>query len=213
MKDTAVELKHTPDGFSVEVLRTLEAIGFKNAMLHGGALRDHYLGLNDRIKDYDVWVNFEMDSQSVLDLPKNYFPDFIESQFSGATNIQAQDVEHTTDKNHCWTKIEFEYEDRKIDLFMTTWPYDLASKAMESDAPINSIAMDSSGKIMAHPQFAAHAQNKIYSSHDHIDVDFAASRYEHLRQKIPGLVRSTSESGQRANFDVKPIWATFEGPA
>jgi hypothetical protein len=197
----AVEVTgYKPAAFDLELLKTLETLGFKNAVLHGGALRDSFLGYEEKIKDRDIWVNF---GTPPLEAPPNHFVDMIATVFPGAKNIHSTPLEHTSDRTHAWGKIEFDYQGKLVDLFMTTVDYNLQSKALESDAPINSIAMNSEGRVLAHPQFKNHARHKIYVPHPQVPESLAIERFERLCQKIPGLKRSDTK--REENLSAKPL--------
>ena len=175
------------DPFVLALLQNLEKHGFDNATLHGGALRDMYRGDAGAIRDYDIWVNFADDAPAPLAAGMAHFTQIIRATFPGARIISAPPLRHTTSRSQCWGKIEFVLDGRRIDLSMTTLPYDLSAKALAADAPLNAVAMDSRGVVRAHPEFTAHVRAGLYAPLPCIERDVAAARFNSLSLHIKGL--------------------------
>lgn len=75
-----------------------------------------------------------------------------------------------------------------LDLKYVETPKSLQEKALEGDAPINSIAMDTDGRILAHPKFEEHATNGIYEIRDDLsesETKRAIRRFDRLHERYP----------------------------
>ncbi|MBU0859815.1 MAG: hypothetical protein KJ667_07740 [Alphaproteobacteria bacterium] len=185
------------DPFALALLRGLESRGFAQAVLHGGALRDRFMGRARAISDLDIWVNFGSaagDRAPDMVTP-GYFAAVIQELWPEAEIISAPPLSHTSSRSQSWGRMTLQYKGRHIDLHMTTVPYDLGAKALAADAPLNAVAMDASGTVRAHPLFASHAQGRIYAPLPCIEGQVAQERFEHLRRKIPGLQMPQATTG------------------
>lgn len=75
-----------------------------------------------------------------------------------------------------------------LDLKYVENPKSLEEKALEGDAPINSIAMDVKGRVLAHPKFAEHASKGIYEVRKDLsesETKRAVRRFDRLRERYP----------------------------
>lgn len=176
------------DDFALSVLHRLEAGGFAQPILQGGALRDAFMR-HAQPRDLDVWANF---GKAAGDRPLHqcapaYFNRLIEELFPGAEILHSDPLTHTTSLSDSWGRIIFKFEDRTIDLHLTTQPCDIDTLSMITDAPLNGVAMDRHGVTKAHPLFTMHAEQRVYAPLPTIETNVAEARFNHLQTRIPGL--------------------------
>lgn len=195
-KIDAVEVTDMPpDPDLTALLRALAAAGFADPVAHGGALRDRYIGRAAHIADYDVWAQFGTTHDNPARATPQHFAKIIMAALPGATIVENPPLSHTTSRSQSWGKIAFIYDGKRVDLFMTSVPFDLEARALAADATLNAVAMDAAGRILAHPDFAAHARGRLYVPLPGIEDCVAAARFNHLRARIPGLRRPPPAAG------------------
>jgi hypothetical protein len=188
--DPPVLLKNdfTPSAESVSLLKTLEATGLKTAILTGGALRDRYLGQDDKINDYDIMADFGSlidlyDKNKKEDFPKNIAA-YLEQTLKGVSDMRISDLSERA--GTMAMTLKFQFQGKEVSLSINDCGISLET-SVGGDAPINTIAMDSSGRVMAHPLFEEHIRKKIYEPFAIIPAERAQQRFDRLKEKIPGL--------------------------
>lgn len=173
----STELTFKPEKESMAVLQSLENANFDSVMLYGGALRDDYLrnvqNMDVPTNDYDVQGFF--DSELLESLLKE------ESQAEQATrifaahlseklpNAQIEKVAVNFHQGEPQAGATIIYDDgRKIDMMIdvpSSPPLSLEERLLKRNfggAPINSIAMDSSGTVMHDSRFEDHAKRRVF---------------------------------------------------
>jgi hypothetical protein len=149
------------------VLETLEKLGYKSAVLYGGALRDIYLG--GSFRDLDVYATnpknrerFLPSCRTILDI------EGLETDVMEGSDFKAE-----------WI-------------------------AVCGDAPINSLAMDRSGRILAHPQFQTHAAQQLFEIQpmDYHDTARSVRRFKKLQERYPDMT-----------FKANGFWSRFFVPS
>jgi len=169
-----------PSATSRALLANLAALGFQNALLCGGALRDDYLGLEDKIADYDMVAEFgavpagEAAAQFIM----QHLPDVTDMQLSPFPGEDAINENGIT--------LKFRLAGKAVSLSLAKHIGPMAEWVM-GDAPINSIALHSDGRLLAHPLFTAHADARLYRAFSNVPKERATARLEYLQTKIPGL--------------------------
>lgn len=186
--------------FSIKLLGSLEQAGIDNPILFGGALRDQWMDIE--INDYDIWGHWEkiIDSSILPARNANKMITALKAAIPGLSQMNHRVSHRKTDKEQ-WAEYQFAfmYEDHKISLFIDHILLSLEDK-IRGDAPINTIVMDSSGKILAHPLFETHAAQKTFQPYNHHDPAEDERRFIKLQKKIPGLKYSWSSWLQLNDF-------------
>lgn len=211
MKGVVHIANFSPPDAIITFLKILHESGLTNPILRGGALRDFYLcsrqGLNIIPRDLDITADFGGVIPDYLDRPsdtpnrlqahiKNIFP-------SSVIHRLPQGLDGDENSGYIGCGIDFTLpglpisEDAGLYLSNNGQRYadDFERCIMLADAPINSIAMkfDGTGKpeVFAHPDFEAHAQNRIYAPVNNglMTLEIAEARYKKLSDKIEGLSR------------------------
>jgi hypothetical protein len=208
---------YAPDNI-LNLLRALEASGHEDPIAFGGALRDYYLKEKGIVKprgggDIDIalrpsgYDEFSKTEEGRANNPfyiRNMdFLRFIRNQLeetvSGitSTKITKSNTYKQFDANIQAQFTDCDGNSQKLDLCISDDPFILEMLAMEGDAPINSIAMNSKGIIMAHPKFEQHARLLTYQNIDIKSSEIRAkNRFSHLRAKIPGLIDLNKPMGK-----------------
>lgn len=179
----------------VELLKTLEEAGFKNPVLHGGALRDLYAGREDQIHDYDVIANFGPDvpqQGNDAELSAGYRR-FIADAIPGADKIDDVHIDRDVVDGAVFLGTEFEFQGRSVSLAVDPRNESFETSALFADAPINCIGMNSDGKIIAHKDFEDHVKNSVYAPFNGIVEPRARERFNHMAGKFPALTRGPSQ--------------------
>ena len=187
MHITVSEFK--PNDFSVTLLKTLEAGGIVNPVLFGGAVRDQFLKIPDKIKDYDVWADFGSllgeDIYLESDIPQ-HISDKILEVLPGAALKCIEGFDRGKETDFIAIKLILDYQGEEVSLFVNNRPQE-AHEKIHGDAPINAVVMDAKGVVYAHPSFEDHVGQKIYEPFPYVSQDVAEARYTHLKAKIPEL--------------------------
>lgn len=178
----------SPPDFSCALLRRLEDIGVDRPVLFGGALRDAWMGI--AVSDYDVWGH----CQNIVppgDAPADTASALADFFCRHLPEAEKVDYEIREIIFHDGTmlpqyKLSFFYQGRDVSLFLDHHPLPLEQK-IRGDAPINTIVMDSSGRVRAHPLFEAHARQEIFQPYNHHYPGEDERRFRKLKAKIPGL--------------------------
>lgn len=198
MTDYSVERleEFTPPPSFQRLLSSLESFGFGNCVLRGGALRDVYLGIPEKINDLDIWADFGQ-----LRKPDETFEEFAERIRSGLMRVVgSRDVNVTTytldnPPGFEALNITFHSGGHKISMGVNNMPAPIEQKIYETDAPINSIAMNSRGEVFCHPDFVEHANERIYEPLPHVAPERARERFNNLLRKVPDLIMRTRPNG------------------
>ncbi len=142
----------------------------KGAILNGGTIRDLYLNLFHTQKisprDFDIMLPAQevfarnIDIRSLNDIRERL--NSIE-EITDIASISFEQRYRLWFLNTYFMILHFKYEGQAVDLKVSYTPSDLENAAVYGDAPLNSVAMDASGKIFAHPDFEKHAQEGLYS--------------------------------------------------
>lgn len=178
---------------------------YKNPILHGGALRDIYLGLTPR--DYDIFVSepFETAPPAALRVERRV-P--LVGSLSLVWETQAakppcfEDDEIALRAQRIRTeRREFDLAGTKVDVNYRSNVQTLNEAASYGDAPINAIAMNESGRIMAHRDFIDHAGQKLYLIGSGLSATQARrtlERAHRIAERLPGLkiVREENQAPQ-----------------
>lgn len=181
----------TPEPFAQTIVQTLAQSEFDDVLLFGGALRDHFRGATDVINDYDICATFGTSAGSarIYKRDADWFAQKILALFPGARLCEEPFLQHTTSRSQSWGRVRFVWQDKTIDLLLSTIKMDLGQRALMADAPINAVAMDAAGRVCAHPSFSQHVRNRVYDPLPFIEATVAQERFNHLREKISGLHR------------------------
>jgi hypothetical protein len=211
-----------PDPFSCRLLQDLERRAFfDNAILRGSALYQPYIeglhGLTRTMppKDYDVLVNFGRYDEfrreqirwggSKPASDPSFLIDYLRL-FHVVKNPEVKFAVPPDRDGRYFVNIGGVYRGRPMDLMVENLPHTLESTARRiHDAPITGIAMDSRGRIAAHPLFEAHAKALVYDPAT-VGLDPAAyrERFEKLSRKFPGLRLAEPEPRSPPAFRCRP---------
>jgi hypothetical protein len=140
-----------------------EALGFKNPVIRGGAVRDGLQGTE--INDYDLYVS-RLEAADGLKLPSIKAPDapdFYRQWLSGrlgANGLEAHTA-RVTERPYLSFKVRFAGLERPVDLVINDEILSPEMLALEADATMNGVAA-SREKIAAHPLFPDDVQNHIF---------------------------------------------------
>lgn len=193
----------TPEKASIDLLRELHDAGFINPMLYGGAVRDDYLrtrlGLDVPTNDYNILSGIDMKRVfGVLiqndETAKAKLIAHVHQNFSGSLIEVKHGVErailHSSATEPFTASIRFTYQGKNIHIIFDNEDAERAlSSRLWGGEPINRIATDRDGCVVADEKFAAHAHDRIYEAHDHSpwgDRELNP-RFKNLQKRIPGL--------------------------
>lgn len=96
------------------------------------------------------------------------------------------DVSIHRDDIHAATRSQMKINGYTIDAMLKPEPVNLAEQALSADAPINAIAMNKYGTVLAHPQFIDHARKGIYAIREDLTathVAYSLLRLHRLQEK------------------------------
>ena len=88
------------------------------------------------------------------------------------------------------------FEGNELDIIVENFNWSAEQCMSRADAPINAVAIDAdSNKIIAHSLFMEHLKGRIYQPNSMANdaAEHSRKRYNHLREKIPGLVYISNE--------------------
>ena len=209
-KKNIVTLKDfAPEAFSKSLLENLHEAGFVNPMLFGGALRDNYLrervkGMKDvATNDYDIYACLDAEkvlgSASTTQEATAKLIKYVQEKLSGEVQKRPNILEKDS-FNACVSiddkgkvscgEVSFLYMGRKIEIKFDNGKDEnlLLEQRIWGDAPLNTIAMDRSGNVIAHKDFEEHAQKRIFQPFKPDSWGEKTPRYRKLSKKIPGLM-------------------------
>lgn len=190
MTDPWVELTDfKPSSFSLELLQTLENFGFTNAILHGGALRDMYLGRENEINDYDVHANLAgipLDGKNNAEKTESFLR-HIQNVFPQSEGLSSVSFDQCTQTGAHFLGVAFYLQGKLVSLDTDDRNDPFPVAALYADAPMNSIGMNAKGTVIAHPLFKEHLENHIYAPFEGVDAPTISRRFSHLAAKFPDL--------------------------
>ena len=207
----SAEENFRPEAASFDVLHQIENGGFENVILFGGALRDDYLrstGCPVKTNDYDISAELDpavFEGKTTHAEAAAVFEQYLREKF-GPVEIESIGIIPSADGKF-WGGAKFtDAQGRKIDLHVRdnrhvddmgrdTFPPGLYERIRDpgamiyGNAPINRIAMNSSGQLHYDASFKEHARQRIYMPKKAIPAEWLAGdvRLERLQAKIPGL--------------------------
>ena len=207
----SAEENFRPEAASFDVLHQIENGGFENAVLFGGALRDDYLrstGCPVKTNDYDICAELDsslFEGKTTFAEATAVFERYIREKF-GPVKIEEIGINPYGDRKFMGGVTFTDVQGRKIDLHVQdnrhvddmgrdTLPPGLYKRIRDpgamiyGNAPINRIAMNSSGQLHYDASFKEHARQRIYMPKKAIPAEWLADnpRLEKLQAKIPGL--------------------------
>lgn len=145
------------------VFAAVEALGFIEPIIRGGAVRDALEGRE--INDYDVYVSRlrvrggeRLPSIKDSDAP-DFYAKWLEARL-GVSGLEAH-TPRLTERPHLSFEIRFPGIERSIDLVINDEILSPEMLALEADATMNGVAA-SRGKIAAHPLFLSDLHHRIY---------------------------------------------------
>lgn len=181
-----------PSDFSVSLLKSLESVGLSNAVLHGGALRDMYLGRHDQINDYDVHANVGYLSLEGSDEEKKKtFVDHLKA-IPGSREFSDVGLQRCARTGAIFMGVEFKIDGKLVSLGIDNRDDPFFISALYADAPISSIGMNAQGAVIAHPDFEKHWRENIYAPFDGMDDVTLSRRFSKMVSKFPALVQHPS---------------------
>ncbi|MDE1151915.1 MAG: hypothetical protein PW788_05190 [Micavibrio sp.] len=170
---------------SLALVAAIAALGFRNVLLCGGALRDDYMGLADKISDYDMVADFGTQPRPPDDMAR-----YVTQHLADVTGMQLAPFpgeDPGTGLGACpGMTLKFRQAGKPVSLSLNENCGPMA-EWVTGDAPINSIALHAGGTLLAHPLFEEHAKARIYQPFSDIPPARAKARLEHLQRKIAGL--------------------------
>jgi len=158
-----------------KIMTWLSQKGYQKPVLFGGALRDLYIG--ERFpKDYDVEVSrLRFQNGSETDR-------IVQRLGSGNTSLLLDLTNRFKDNFRHKTQV----------------------RVLRSDAPISAIAMNETGKILAHPRFEADASNKIFRIREDLDAPLQSqsiTRFFKLRAVYPDLTLDEATNARHPQIE------------
>jgi hypothetical protein len=145
------------------VFAGVEALGFIDPIIRGGAVRDALEG--DEINDYDVYVSRRRVSRSeeLPSIQDEAAPEFYSKWLSarlGVSGLEAQ-TPRVTERPHLSFEVRVPGVERSIDLVINDEILLPEILALEADATMNGVAA-SRDRIAAHPLFLSDLHSHIY---------------------------------------------------
>jgi hypothetical protein len=140
-----------------------EALGFRNPVIRGGAVRDCLQGID--INDYDLYVS-RIQVADGLQLPSIKAPDaprFYEHWLSrrlGMTGLEPH-MARLTERPYLSFNVSFAGIEHPVDLVINDEILSPEMLALEADATMNAVAA-SREKIAAHPLFLRDVRNHVF---------------------------------------------------
>lgn len=176
-----VELKDfkVPE-YLIDVVAAFQALGHKRPIVHGGALRDIYLGREPR--DIDVIVSWNRNEW--------VYP------LEGIENSKLRGLEMEMRSIHIFANRVVTFNNAAIggvpcpiDFKVVATPLNIEDIALSVDVTFNAVAMDSDGRVYAHPFFEQDAQGQTYRPifRDIVSAVRAPARFRHFKEKFPDL--------------------------
>jgi hypothetical protein len=145
------------------VFAAVEALGFLDPIIRGGAVRDAIKG--SEINDYDVYVS-RLRVCGGVRLPSikdkaapNFYAKWLEARL-GVSGLKAH-TPRLTERPHLSFDVRCPGMERSIDLVLNDEILSPEMLALEADATMNGVAA-SRAKIAAHPLFLSDLRNRIY---------------------------------------------------
>lgn len=140
-----------------------EALGFKEPVIRGGAVRDGLHG--GEINDYDLYVSRVqvVDGLQLPSIKASDAPRFYERWLSERLGMTGLEV-HTarlTERPHLSSNVRFAGIEHPVDLVINDEILSPEMLALEADATMNAVAA-SREKIAAHPLFLPDLQNHVF---------------------------------------------------
>ena len=174
---SAVELANfRPPQIFYDIITELKGHGFSNPIIHGGALRDAYIGKRPRDIDLTLsWADFGL----------------AETQFKATRKFDRTLRKAMTIKGEFIIFQDGKLEGIEYPLDCKTIDRSISAKdiTLWSDATINAIAMGGDCKVFAHPKFEHDANELIYRPTYTLPINFIRIplRYNYFKKKFPGL--------------------------
>jgi hypothetical protein len=184
-----------PSEFSKGLLRALHSIGISNPVLHGGALRDMYLGRQNEISDYDVHGSIADLIEDTADDPRHIAEKVratIEYGLPKAYGFDGLTVNRCTLTGAIFVGVDFVLDGKLISLGTDSRNDSFPTIALYADAPLNAIGMNAEGRIIAHPLFEVHVRERLFSPFSGIDSATLSRRFAKMSAKLPGLTMSAA---------------------
>ena len=162
----------------MRLLDAFQSLGIAAPLIHGGALRDHFLGIPH--KDIDVRMPFSLEE---LDTSKSLSTRLSRSVLFN--KVSKGDLMAMGDiAFRC--RIDAEFEGHRLDIVQDTECPDIERLIQIADGAINAIVIDPVQKCFrAHPFFEAHVHQRIYAPN--ATCRNIEGRFSHLAGKIPAL--------------------------
>lgn len=191
------------------LLAEFHSVGFSYPIIHGGALRDLYRGRAEEIRDFDMlgnipdFIDLTQSDQAILDQIQMALQS--SALFSSAEKIDFMThkgegpVFRNADTGYIGLSVQIMLDGREINIYLGNQYHDTQTpNKMWSDSPINTIALDHTGRLYAHKNFERDAQNNEFnpyfktvqnlSNAFSMEAEFFYPRAEKMSQK--GLITS-----------------------
>lgn len=163
----------------------LKSLGLTNPTIGGGALRDEYLGIPERIKDWDILADYK-DSE-ILKGTATEVEGKLRQQLEGLDGVSNISVEPQVNEQRKAFRINFDLNGVEIDLAVFQDKQQAFDHMPITDSPLSSISMNEYGEVTAHPLFTSHVKQKIFQPFPHVPLDNGFEKFAHLQSKIPDL--------------------------
>ncbi len=210
-----------PEG--MVLAKKLENVGFISPIFYGGALRDAFRGA--AYNDLDIKVAVEggrfQGTNRMIKTAMELLKDIPEIRVTGMENSYDGNYgEHGSmiHKRACKLDVIFNYEGREIDadIVVMKMPSTLGQVVRAADAPINSLAVDTQGNTLAHPEFESDIEGRWYAimRHDPDDIVDSVKRFVKIRQRFEGLelYLDTGYMGETGVKVAKAAYSRYPAP-
>lgn len=185
-----------PEPQSLTLLQSIQAAGFVNPVLFGGALRDDYYRnvLHEAVptNDYDIKAAIDpviFEDARCFDAATPKLTHYIMTHFPGS-HIDQVGVNFDAQGHFAAAGAEFvNGNGQRVHLILTSAMPEKMEDWIFGDAPINRIAMNAEGRVLADKNFEHHARLRVYQPDEPISKQWLPYHpgLEKLREKIPGM--------------------------